>query len=348
MPGVTTFISIGGEVRQYRVTPNPLEMHHLKVSSDKILDALRRFGTNSSGGFLDQQSREYLVRNVGLTTSLEDLRNTVVDTHGGRSILLRQVASVDFAPRVKRGRCRIQRQAGRDRFRSKATGGRHARADAANRTRAVRCAKNHAAGRQDRSNSVPAGDLHRDVDRQPETGPGRSGDRGCLRAHRVSRQCPRNRHLAHSHSDLDSLHRDRISSLRVDDQHNDARWARHRHRRAGRRRRRRRREHPAQAEGECTAGAASPGARGHRRGKPGGALGHRLRHLHHHPGIPAALRAVGDRRPAVHAAWHRLRGLDRRLARHLDHGYARSQLLPAARECDPALRSGQKALSCAP
>ena len=58
-------------------------MHHLKVSSDKILEALRRFGTNSSGGFLDQQSREYLVRNVGLTTSLEDLRNTVVDTHGG-------------------------------------------------------------------------------------------------------------------------------------------------------------------------------------------------------------------------------------------------------------------------
>ena len=55
-------------------------MHHLKVSSDKILEALRRFGTNSSGGFLDQQSREYLVRNVGLTTSLEDLRNTVVDT----------------------------------------------------------------------------------------------------------------------------------------------------------------------------------------------------------------------------------------------------------------------------
>ena len=103
VPGVTTFISIGGEVRQYRVTPSPLEMHHLKVSSDKILDALRRFGTNSSGGFLDQQSREYLVRNVGLTTSLEDLRNTVVDTHGGRPILLRQVASVDFAPRVKRG-----------------------------------------------------------------------------------------------------------------------------------------------------------------------------------------------------------------------------------------------------
>ncbi len=103
VPGVSTVISIGGEVRQYRVTPNPVEMHHLKITSDKILDALRRFGTNSSGGFIDQQSREYLVRNVGLTTSLEDLRNTVVDVRGNQSILLRQVASADFAPRIKRG-----------------------------------------------------------------------------------------------------------------------------------------------------------------------------------------------------------------------------------------------------
>ena len=103
IPGLTTFISMGGEVRQYRVTPNPAEMHHLKISADKIVGALRNFGTNSAGGFLEHDSREYLVRNIGLTTSLEDLRNTVVDRHDGRSILLRQVASVDFAPRVKRG-----------------------------------------------------------------------------------------------------------------------------------------------------------------------------------------------------------------------------------------------------
>ena len=103
VPGVTTFISIGGEVRQYRVVPNQLEMLHLNVTADKLLEALRRFGTNSSGGFVEQQSREYLVRNVGLTTSLDDLRNTVVGSHAGRSILLHQVAAVEFAPRVKRG-----------------------------------------------------------------------------------------------------------------------------------------------------------------------------------------------------------------------------------------------------
>ncbi len=43
------------------------------------------------------------IRNIGRTTSLEDLRNIVVTTIEGRPILLRQVANVDFAPKVKRG-----------------------------------------------------------------------------------------------------------------------------------------------------------------------------------------------------------------------------------------------------
>ena len=65
--------------------------------------ALRQFGTNTGGGFTDQNAREFLIRNIGRTTSLEDLRNIVVTTIEGRPILLRQVANVDFAPKVKRG-----------------------------------------------------------------------------------------------------------------------------------------------------------------------------------------------------------------------------------------------------
>ena len=62
-------------------------MRQLKIKTEDILEALRRFGTNTSGGFINQQSREYLVRGIGLTTSLEDLRNTAVDIRGNQSIL---------------------------------------------------------------------------------------------------------------------------------------------------------------------------------------------------------------------------------------------------------------------
>jgi CzcA family heavy metal efflux pump len=103
LPGVAQVIPIGGEVRQFRVTPNVATMQALNVTHDQIEQAVTRFGTNTGGGFVDQHGREYLIRNVGLTKRLEDLGHTVVVVRNDQPILLKQVASVDFAPRVKRG-----------------------------------------------------------------------------------------------------------------------------------------------------------------------------------------------------------------------------------------------------
>ncbi|MGB3487089.1 MAG: efflux RND transporter permease subunit [Xanthobacteraceae bacterium] len=103
IPGVAQVIPIGGEVRQYRVTLNVATMQALGVTHEQIEQAVARFGTNSGGGFVDQHGREFLIRNVGLTRKIEDLGNTVVGGRDHQPILLKQVARVDFAPRVKRG-----------------------------------------------------------------------------------------------------------------------------------------------------------------------------------------------------------------------------------------------------
>jgi HME family heavy-metal exporter len=101
--GVAQVIPIGGEVRQYRVTPNLAVMQLVDVTPELLEAALRRFGTNTGGGFVDQGAREFLIRNIGLTDRLEDLRNLVVAMRQGRPIVLRQIATVEFAARVKRG-----------------------------------------------------------------------------------------------------------------------------------------------------------------------------------------------------------------------------------------------------
>src|SRR5215217_6807989 len=103
LPGVAQVIPIGGEVRQYRVTPHLAVLQALNVTHEQVEQAVTRFGTNTGGGFVDQHGREYLIRNVGLTRRLEDLGNTVVAVRQGQPIFLKQVAGVDFAPRVKRG-----------------------------------------------------------------------------------------------------------------------------------------------------------------------------------------------------------------------------------------------------
>jgi HME family heavy-metal exporter len=101
--GVSQVIPIGGEVRQYRITPNVAALASLDVSAEDIERAIRSFGSNTGGGFVDQQDREYLIRNLGRTTDLDDLRSVVVATREGQPIFLRQVAEIAYAARVKRG-----------------------------------------------------------------------------------------------------------------------------------------------------------------------------------------------------------------------------------------------------
>src|SRR5262245_4268343 len=103
IPGVAQVIPIGGEVRQYRVSPNPAALRALNVGYEQLERALSQFAINTGGGYTDQYAREYLIRNIGRTISLDDLRNLVVATSGGAPIYLRQIAEVEFAPKFKRG-----------------------------------------------------------------------------------------------------------------------------------------------------------------------------------------------------------------------------------------------------
>ena len=103
IPGIAQVTPIGGEVRQYRVEIHPAQLQALGVEREKIEGALRDFGANTSGGFLESQGREYLIRQIGRTSRLQDLQNVVVSVKNGQAILLSQVADVKIAPALKRG-----------------------------------------------------------------------------------------------------------------------------------------------------------------------------------------------------------------------------------------------------
>lgn len=103
IPGVSQVIPIGGDVRQLRVEPDPARMAQLGVSLTQIEQALRGFASNAGGGFIDLNSREYLIRHVGRTNRVEDLQGMAVAWKEGRPVLLSQLAEVRYAPGLKRG-----------------------------------------------------------------------------------------------------------------------------------------------------------------------------------------------------------------------------------------------------
>ena len=103
IPGVAQVIPIGGEVRTLRVAPDTARMAQFGVSLHQIERALAGFASNAGGGFIDLNSREYLIRHIGRTPRGEGLGGIAVAWKDGRPILLEQVATVGFAPGLKRG-----------------------------------------------------------------------------------------------------------------------------------------------------------------------------------------------------------------------------------------------------
>ena len=103
LPGVAQVIPIGGEVKQYRVEPDTTRMQTLGVTLEQVKAALEGFAANTSGGFLEAQSKEYLVRQLGRTAKLSDLQGVTVAVNDGQPIALSQVANVRLAAGVKRG-----------------------------------------------------------------------------------------------------------------------------------------------------------------------------------------------------------------------------------------------------
>ena len=103
IPGVSQVVPIGGEVRTLRVSPDTARLAQFGVSLTQVEQALKGYAGNAGGGFIDLNSREYLIRHLGRSNRAEDLAGIAVAWKDGRAILLEQVASVSFAAKLKRG-----------------------------------------------------------------------------------------------------------------------------------------------------------------------------------------------------------------------------------------------------
>lgn len=101
--GVSQVIPIGGGVKQYQALVSPEKLKQFGVTIEEVSTALEKSNANSTGGFVDAQSQEYLVRNLGRFYSIEELKQTVVAYRNNTAIKLGDVAEVQFGARIKRG-----------------------------------------------------------------------------------------------------------------------------------------------------------------------------------------------------------------------------------------------------
>ena len=101
--GIAEVLTIGGGVKQIHVQPDPQRMAALGVTLTELESAVSMAAGNATSGYLQAGPQEIMVRNLAMTTSLADLRRTVVKTTGDRPILLSDLATVNDAVQTMRG-----------------------------------------------------------------------------------------------------------------------------------------------------------------------------------------------------------------------------------------------------
>jgi copper/silver efflux system protein len=104
VPGVAEVASIGGFVKQYQVTVDPVRLAALGIPLDRVVTAIRESNNEVGGRLMEFSGSEYMVRGRGYARRVEDFEQIVVKlTAGGTPVLLRDVGRVEIGPEIRRG-----------------------------------------------------------------------------------------------------------------------------------------------------------------------------------------------------------------------------------------------------
>jgi len=104
VPGVAEVASLGGFTKQYQITVDPNRLVALKLSINKVVQAVRSANAEGGGRLLEFSGAEYMVRGHGYVKSLQDLENIVLRVNlKGAPLLLKDVAKVNIGPDMRRG-----------------------------------------------------------------------------------------------------------------------------------------------------------------------------------------------------------------------------------------------------
>jgi len=103
VPDVAEVASIGGMVRQYQVVLDPARMQAAGVTQALVMQALQQANQATGGSVLELAEAEYMVRSRGFLQSLDDFRTIPLRLAGTTPVLLRDVATVQLGPEMRRG-----------------------------------------------------------------------------------------------------------------------------------------------------------------------------------------------------------------------------------------------------
>lgn len=112
IPGIAQVISIGGGVRQYQILLSAEKIQKLQLSIEDIENNLSKISLNSTGGFINIEKNESLIRVIGAIRNKEEILDSVVGLHLGKPVTVKEIAEVREAPQTLRGEASVNAKNG--------------------------------------------------------------------------------------------------------------------------------------------------------------------------------------------------------------------------------------------
>jgi Cu(I)/Ag(I) efflux system membrane protein CusA/SilA len=104
VPGVSEVAALGGMVKQYQVKVSPEKLRALGIPLSLIQTAIQQGNQEVGASVIEMAEAEYMVRTSGYIESREDLMVIPLGLYvNGTPILLKDVASVEVGPQMRRG-----------------------------------------------------------------------------------------------------------------------------------------------------------------------------------------------------------------------------------------------------
>tara|TARA_R110001599_G_scaffold64023_3_gene178772 strand:- start:376835 stop:380026 length:3192 start_codon:yes stop_codon:yes gene_type:complete len=101
--GVTEINSIGGYAKEYQIAPSPERLSSYGFTMQDVVTALQRNNANVGAGYIEKRGEQLLIRVPGQASSLEDLRNIILDNVAGVPVRIRDIAEVDSGRELRSG-----------------------------------------------------------------------------------------------------------------------------------------------------------------------------------------------------------------------------------------------------
>jgi cobalt-zinc-cadmium resistance protein CzcA len=94
----------GGTAREYQVRVDPNRLITYGLSIAQVEQQLAINNVNGGGSFVEEGSQQLNVRALGLFKNVQDIENTVLTTSNGAPVRIKDIAVVEWGPRIRLGR----------------------------------------------------------------------------------------------------------------------------------------------------------------------------------------------------------------------------------------------------